>query len=140
MKFAPAPKKFDASTIIAKVESALNHQKVDQDTTNNIRAKIVGVLNKPTHAHNNLTSLEIKALKELRRDPSITILPADKGHATIILDTRDYDNKILSIIEDQNTYKGLKADPTPALQSRMNAILLSLKKQEKLSPNLYSLT
>ena len=88
MKFAPAPEKIDAPTIIAEVESALNHRKVDQGTANNIRAKIVGVFNKPTHAHNNLTPLEIKALKELHRDPSITILPADKGPATIILDTR----------------------------------------------------
>ena len=48
-------------------------------------------------------------------------------------------NKILNIIGDQNTYKDLKADPTPTLQTRMNTILLSLKKQEKLSPNLYSL-
>ena len=63
MKFAPAPEKIDAPTIIAEVESALNHQKVDQDTANNIRAKIVGVLNKPTHVHNNLTPLELKALK-----------------------------------------------------------------------------
>ena len=139
MKFAPAPKKFDAPTVIAEVESALNHQKVDQDTANNIRAKIVGVLNKPNHVHNNLTPLEMKALKELRRDPSIVILPADKGRATIILNAKDYDNKILNIIGDRNTYKILKADPTPALQNRMNAILLSLKKQEKLSPNLYSL-
>ena len=100
MKFAPAPEKIDAPTIIAEVESALNHQKVDQDTANNIRAKIVGVLNKPTHVHNNLTPLELKALKELRRDPSITILSADKGRTMIILDTRDYDNKILSIIGD----------------------------------------
>lgn len=54
----------------------------------------------------------MKALKELRRDPSIVILSADKDCATIILDTMDYDNKILSIVGDQNTYKTLKADPT----------------------------
>ena len=101
MKFDPTPEKLDAPTIIGEVESALNHWKVDQDTANNIRAKIVGVLNKPTHAHNDFTPLKIKALKELRRDPSTTILPANKGHATIILDTRNYDNKILSIIGDQ---------------------------------------
>ena len=83
----------------------------------------------------------MKALKELRKDQSIIILPADKGHATIILDTRDYDydNKILNIIGDQNAYKDLKSDPIPTLQTRMNTILLFLKKQEKLSPNLYSL-
>ena len=63
MKFAPAPKTFDAPTIIAEVESALNHQKVNQDTANNIRAKIVGILNKPNHIHNNLTPLEMKNIE-----------------------------------------------------------------------------
>ena len=47
MKFAPAPNNFDVPTITAEVESALNHQKVNQDTANNIRAKIVEVLNEP---------------------------------------------------------------------------------------------
>ena len=99
----------------------------------------MGVLNRPVNTHNNLSPLEMKALKELRKDQNIVILPADKGRATIILDTRNYDNKNLNIIGDQNTYKDLKADPTPTLQTRMNTILLSLKKQEKLSPNLYFL-
>ena len=63
MNFAPAPNKFDPPTIIAEAKSALNHQKIHQDTADNIRAKIVGVLNRPVHTHNNLSPLETKALK-----------------------------------------------------------------------------
>ena len=50
----------------------LTTKKIDQDTANNIRAKIVGVLNRPVHTHNNLSPLEMKALKELCKDIIIT--------------------------------------------------------------------
>ena len=108
--------------------------------SNNIRAKIVGVLNRPVNTHNNLSPLEMKALKELRKDQNIVILPADKDRVTIILDTRDYGNKHLNIIGDQNTYKDLKADPTPTLQTRMNTILLSEKARKTVSQSLFSPT
>ena len=49
--------------------------------------------------HINLIPLEMKALKELRKDQNIVILPADKGRATIILGTRDYDNKFWTLLE-----------------------------------------
>ena len=75
-----------------KLKVLLTTKKIDQDTANNIRAKIVRVLNRPVHAHNNLSPFKMKALKELRKNQNIVILPADKGRATIILDTRDYDN------------------------------------------------
>ena len=60
MNFAPASNKFDPPTIIVEVESALNHQKIDQDTANNIRAKIVGVLNRPVHTHSSFGNESIK--------------------------------------------------------------------------------
>ena len=52
--------------------------------------------------------------------------------------TKQYDDKILHLLSDQKTFKNLK-DLTPTLQTKMNAILLSLKKQDKLSQNLCNL-
>ena len=134
MNFAPAPKKSNTPAIIAEVENALNKLKIHMDTADNIRSRLVGVLNKPMRTHNNLSPLQVKALKELRSDQDIVILPADKGYVTVVMDTKEYDDKILHLLSDQDTYKNLKIDPTPTLQTKMNAILLTLKKQDKLPP------
>jgi len=47
----------------------------------------------------------------LRNDDSITILPSDKGNATVILSSTDYKSKIGSLLDD-NEYKKLLCDPT----------------------------
>jgi hypothetical protein len=40
------------------------------------------------------------ALKELKKNTHLTILPADKGNATVILNTTDYKLKTASLLED----------------------------------------
>jgi len=39
----------------------------------------------------------------LQKDTSITILPADKGNATVVMDRDFYDQKIRTLLED-DTY------------------------------------
>ena len=59
---------------------------------------------------------------------------------TVFMDTKEYDDKILHLLSDQNTYKNLKIDPTPTLQTKIIAILLSLKKiKNKLPQKIYNL-
>ena len=79
MNFALAPCKSNIPEIIAEIEGGLNKCKVNSNTANDIRTRLVGVLNKPIQTHKNLSSAEEKALRELRKDKSIIILPADKG-------------------------------------------------------------
>ena len=42
----------------------------------------------------NLTPDELKALKGLKTDENIVILPADKGRVTVVMDRTDYNDKI----------------------------------------------
>ena len=42
---------------------------------------------------------ERTALKTLRQDETITILPADKGNATVVMDTEEYKQKVKSLLE-----------------------------------------
>ena len=44
------------------------------------------------------------------------------------MDKTDYYDKMDTLVNDKQTYKELKQDPTPALQRRLNGKLLSLKK------------
>uniref|UniRef100_A0AAY4AEL6 Uncharacterized protein n=1 Tax=Denticeps clupeoides TaxID=299321 RepID=A0AAY4AEL6_9TELE len=59
----------------------------------------------------NLTREERRALSSLSRDETITILPADKGRCTVILNSADYNEKVISLLEDIQTSEKLKRDP-----------------------------
>ena len=85
----------------------------------------------------NLTKDELHALRRLRNDKDIVILPADKGRGTVVMDKKDYMDKMDSLVNDKEIYEPLKRDPTPALQRRLNGKLLDLKKTETIDIQLY---
>jgi len=60
---------------------------------------------------------ERQALGNLAKNKDITILPADKGKATVIMDTDDYELKVKEMLDDKRTYEILKSDPTPNIRS-----------------------
>ena len=66
----------------------------------------------PKRPASNTNKDEFKALQELKADIDITILPADKGRSTVILNTKDYESKMSTLLSDSNTYEMLQ-DPTP---------------------------
>ena len=129
MNFVSAPCKSNIPEIIAEIEGALNKCKVNSNTATDIRTRLVGVLNKPIQTHKNLSSAEGKVLKELRKDKNIIILPTDKRRSTVVMDMKEYNEKMLSMVSDDKTYKCIKNDPSHALQSRMNSLLLTLVKK-----------
>ena len=64
----------------------------------------------------NLPKQERQALKTLKDDKDIMILPADKGNATVLLNATDYTNKVELILDD-GTYRQLKKDPTRKIET-----------------------
>ena len=85
-----------------------------------------------------MTPDEQKALKRLKTDENIVILPADKGRVTVVMDKTDYKDKMDSLVNDKQTYEVLKRDPTPALQRKLNNKLLKLKKTDKIDLRRYN--
>ena len=59
----------------------------------------------PNKTFHNLTKEEHLALRERSNDKSITIKPADKGGATVILSTQMYRKECLRLLSDETTYK-----------------------------------
>ncbi|XP_072146239.1 uncharacterized protein [Dermacentor andersoni] len=51
------------------------------------------------------------------------ILPADKGNATVLIDTAVYKNKTLALLNDQDTYVRLTRDPTLKVQRDFQTLL-----------------
>jgi arginine repressor len=64
------------------------------------RQETVRIIKSSSRPRDNLTRAEKEALRTLKKNTDLTILQADKGNATVILNTVDYKQKITSLLED----------------------------------------
>ncbi|XP_072172658.1 uncharacterized protein [Diadema setosum] len=77
-----------------------------------------------------------KALKSLKEDDSITILPADKGRASVVLDTDVYRAKMTELI-DSGPYRAISKDPTDRLCRKLSTILRNFHKNGDIDDAVY---
>ena len=85
----------------------------------------------------NITKEQQDALKSLKEDKSIMILPADKGRASVVLDADTYHAKMSSLI-DSGPYQLLNKDPTDRLTRKLSEKLLTLKRNGNISEAVYN--
>ena len=116
LKHSVTPKRIPTETIVSSVEAVLSRQRdLSEPVKDNIRSRIASTLQSASLPDNNLTNDERQALKRLKTDKDILILPADKGRVTVVMDRTDYHDKMNGLVNDKQTYEELKRDPTPAL-------------------------
>nr|VZI45919.1 unnamed protein product [Spirometra erinaceieuropaei] len=85
---------------VATVESIVKQTGESGETKHLIRQQVASLAmsHKPRAT---ITKAEQSALKTLRADRSIVILPADKGRSTIVMDKADYIQKANALLEDR---------------------------------------
>jgi hypothetical protein len=59
----------------------------------------VRILQDSSRPKDNLNGAERRALRALRKNTDLTILLADKGNATVVLNTVDYNHKIGALLQ-----------------------------------------
>ena len=62
--------------------------------------------------HSIINKGEWNALQVLKKDQSITNLPADKGGAVVIMNGTEYDRRMMKLLNDDQTYIKLGKDAT----------------------------
>ncbi len=102
LNFAVAPKQIPTFEIIAATEATANQ--LDKETAQSLRQGVSSILNTTKLPKSNLSRELHKAVKSLREDKNIVILPADKGNATVVLDRVDYEAKMENLLKD-SAYK-----------------------------------
>ena len=100
-----------------------------------MRGRLCGILRKAKVPKDNLSKEQRNALKNLRKEKNIVILPADKGNSTVLMDTSDYDSKIRNMLES-GTYRVIKKDPTKTQEDKICRILKSLEKNGEIGSGL----
>lgn len=87
-------------------------------------------INKVRH---NVSRKEREALKSLRDDVNILIQKADKGGSIVVLNTNDYVNKMLNMLNDPVTYTETATVDLNAAKVEIDRIIFSLYANEYIS-------
>ena len=119
--FAVTPKTPPFKEYITAVEVAC--QSLKPSEADEFRAEIARILKQTKPAKPNISKEEWKAIKELRSDKEHLVVTAGKGVALVVMDKKEYILKMNQLLEDTNTYRLLKMDPTNKYKNRLINIL-----------------
>ena len=117
LNFAVTPANIPDTEIIAKVETAV--RQLDAEQADTVRRAVNGILQRAELPEPNITKEMRDALKSLKEDKSIMVLPADKGRASVVMDTDTYRAKMSTLIEN-GPYQLLNKDPTDCLTRKFS--------------------
>nr|VZI18637.1 unnamed protein product [Spirometra erinaceieuropaei] len=121
------------TNMTAALESILNQTGATDETKNLIRHQVSSIL----MAHwprNVLSKVERDALKELRADNDLVIVPADKGRSTVVLDRTGYIQKAKRLLEDRQSYVTCESKPIKTLTRDINATVPAMENSGAISP------
>jgi hypothetical protein len=123
LNFATTPKRIPYETVISNVEETIIRNKVPTEDADNLRQDVAIVLRKSRVPKSNITEEERLALKNLKENPDMLILRADKGNATVVMNADDYDSKIYALLDNRMVYKPVTYNPTARVTRRIRAVI-----------------
>ena len=97
LNFALIPSNIPVTEIVAKVESTM--RTLDSEQADTVRRTVNVILQQAKPPKPNITKDMQEALINLKQDDTITVLPADKGRASVVQDTNTYHDKMKTLIE-----------------------------------------
>ena len=130
LNFTVTPANIPATDIIAKVEVAV--RQFDAEQADTVRRASNGILHQVEPPEPNIPKEMRDALKSLKEDESIMVLQAEKGCASVVMDTDTYRAKMSALIEN-GPYQLLNKDTTDRLTRKLSEKLLTWKRSGYLS-------
>ncbi|BHF58026.1 hypothetical protein SprV_0100097500 [Sparganum proliferum] len=106
-----------SANMIAAVEPILSQTEATDDTKNLIRHQV-----------------ERNALKVLRADNTLVIVPADKGRSAVVLDTTNYFQEAKTLLDDRQSYVSCECKRIKTLTREINATQVALENSGAISP------
>ena len=98
LNFSVTPTTTPVADFITGIESAAG--KLPPEMTHDLKTEVKRFLIKKKSLGSNLGIGEREALRKLREDNTIVILPADKGNVMVVMDRRDYQRKMQVLLEE----------------------------------------
>ena len=100
LNFAVTPSSLPGNEYVIGIESACRFLGAHTKQAETLRFDCVKILKHATLHKPNITRKEKEALHNLATDSTITILPADKGRAVVVMNSVDYKQKAKNILSD----------------------------------------
>ena len=85
---------------------------------------------------NNISREEKKAFKELREDQDRMVLMADKGVAMVVMDRREYQDKVEGLLAT-TAYRTISTGPTNKLKAQLIQKLRRIKRETSMDEGMY---
>ncbi|KDR20397.1 hypothetical protein L798_04931 [Zootermopsis nevadensis] len=120
MNYAVAPTVLPIEDFLSGVERTV--RSLPEEAAEEVRQETVRILRASKKPKDSLSRAERRALRALRNNADLTVHPADKGSATMVHRTEDYNRKIIAILEPP-TYRLLPKDPTEAVERKATPLL-----------------
>ncbi|XP_074038740.1 uncharacterized protein [Leptinotarsa decemlineata] len=121
--FSVTPSTIPTEKIIANIEAGIEN--LPADIKEELRGESARMLRKFRPPRCSIPTGEnaANAAKcRLNADENITILPADKGNATMVSNTSNYKSKVNNLVS-QETYKRLQKDLTEKITRKTNQLI-----------------
>jgi hypothetical protein len=119
---AVAPAVLPIDVFLNSVEKAV--AALPEEAADEVRQETGRILKASRKPKDNLSGAERRAFRTLRTNADRTALSADKGNATVVLNTSDYTRKIAPLL-GASTFRRLPKEPTEAVDRR-TALLLKM--------------
>ncbi len=126
------PKEIPYFKIIADFEGIIESTE-NRQSREELRCKLSNILMNHSYKQKNITAdNEIKYMQKLynetkdflqdmkRNEKELTIINADKGNKTVILQKEQSEKMVTELISDESTYEKLESDPTIVIEKLVN--------------------
>lgn len=113
-------------------EFIINNQERNEEEKSILRSDIVRLIKNfnikedKKKENNNILKLVKKTQNFFKKHPEVIITRSDKGNKTVLINKQDYEEKLLTLIEDPTVYIKLNSDPTSKYQTENNNLINSL--------------
>ena len=126
LKFAVGTNKMDTTGTITK-----NHRYSDSEFE---RGFIQGLISATLSTENEYTLPKrfVSAIQNLSQNKDLVISPADKGGGVVVMNTTDYNEKMLSHLNDENTYEKVHLNE---IDTQTNKFTKEVRKALKITMN-----
>ena len=122
--YAVAPKNPPIIEYIAAIEKSCTS--LQPGKAEELRGEVKANIKKMEPPKYNLTKEEHKAMEELTRDKTRTILTTDKGVSIVVTDKEEYIKKADELLS-QSSYRNISTDPTNRYKNKLITLLKKIK-------------
>ncbi|XP_011869804.1 PREDICTED: uncharacterized protein LOC105563102, partial [Vollenhovia emeryi] len=122
----------------------INAHKIPDDILDETRSLICNNLNKFLNKNNHVNTIDKFLLSQfsscnrfLRDNEDVFVTRADKGQVTVVMNRDSYTEKMLDLLNDNNTYKSITRDPIRKITNKLHELIKAWLDNDIISESTY---